>query len=216
MPETKYSKRVLNSGLGNLYTRFMETEDTETTPPEYSAEIYETPSLQDATLTMEVAEKTIRLSNKVHDKITYIQSIELVLNAGYFAEGVAEKAQGMVNIGGGWSMPTNPVAVPMSISLDITNMNGDSYVVHVPKALLSPVDISGETEGDDINENIQQYTLTGYALAYKGDQPKAMLVHTLDMGDEKNKEKYDVRKLLTQGWFDESTLALCEKTAVLP
>ncbi|MGX7091181.1 hypothetical protein [Hutsoniella sourekii] len=210
-----YSKRALLTGAGSIYLSFMTKEETPATAPTYDTgeKIYETPSLDQVNVELELAEKKVHLSNVLHSDLSAVQSATIQVDAGYLPKGFAEEAQGMVNLGGGWSMPTQPRKKPFRMAIPFTDENGDELIVNFPKCTLSPVNISGETKREDVNEQLRQYNITGQPLVYRVADGKNFVFHQVDMADEDNKAKYDRDKLLEQGWYDEDTLQACEKTA---
>ena len=213
MPETtrQYTKRSLLTGAGNLYLQMMETLDTPSAAPVYDNTVYETPSLDTLATTLEIAEKEIYLSNKLHDSIVTVKFATVTVDAGYFPEGFAEEAQGMINVGGGWSMPSNPVKKPFRMGVPFTDTNGDELILNFPKCLLNPSDLNGETQRDDINEQLKQFVIKAVIPEFKGDMDKELVYHKMDMAVEENKTKYDRDKLLNLGWYDNATAKLCEK-----
>lgn len=205
-----YEKRALLTGAGNLYLQMMATEDTPSTAPTYDTTVYETPSVDTIAAALQIAEKDIYLSNVLHDSLVNVQMVNLTVDAGYFPTGFAEEAQGMVKVGGGWSMPSNPIKKPFRLAVPFTDMNGDEVIFNYPKCTLSPVDNTGQTKREDINEQLQQFNVKAILPLYTGDTGKALVYHKLDMSEPENKIKYNREKLLTNGWYDEASLALCE------
>lgn len=216
MVQTKtYEKRTLLTGAGNLFLQMMTTEETPSAAPVYAPTVYETPSVDTIAATMQVAEKDIYLSNILHDSLVNVQMVNLTIEAGYFPTGFAEEAQGMVKIGGGWSMPSNPKKKPFRLAVPFTDMNGDEIIYNFPKCTLSPSDINGQTQREEINEQLKQFVVKAVLPVYKGDAEKSLVYHKLDMAEEENKAKYERDKLLEQGWYDSTSLAETEK-AILP
>lgn len=213
MPKT-YEKRALLTGVGNLFLSMMETEETPSAAPVYSEEVYETPSLNTVDASLQIAEKDIFLSNTLHDSLVNVQRVDLTIDAGYFPQGFAEEAQGMIKVGGGWSMPTNPKKKPFRLGIPITDMNGDEIIYNYPKCTLTPVNSNAQTQGEEVNEQMKQYNVRAIAPVYKGDAEKALVYHQIDMAIAENKTKYDRDLLLEQGWFDEESAALAEKETV--
>lgn len=212
MPTTKtYEKRALLTGVGSLFLQMMTTEETPSTAPEYGETVYETPSLDTVNATLQIAEKDIFLSNTIHDSLVSVQRADLVVDAGYFPEGFAEEAQGMIKVGGGWSMPTNPKKKPFRLAVPITDMNGDEVIYNYPKCTLTPVNTNAQTQGEEINEQLKQFNIRAVAPVYKGDAEKPLVYHVMDMAIEENKTKYDRDKLLEQGWYDDATATEAEK-----
>lgn len=206
-----YEKRALLTGVGNLYLQMMETEETPSTAPAYDETVYETPSVDTLNATLQMSERTVYLSNVEHDDLVNVQRVDLVVDAGYFPTGFAEEAQGMVKIGGGWSMPTNPKKKPFRLAIPITDMNGDEIIFNYPKCTLSPVNANAQTKGEEVNEQLTQFNIRAIAPLYKGDADKTLVYHKMDMAETENKTKYDRDKLLVQGWYDEATVTACEK-----
>lgn len=212
--EKTYEKRALMTGAGNLYLQLMTTEDTPSAAPVYANEVFETPSLDTLNATLEIIEKEIYLSNKLHDNIVVVKYATLTVDAGYFPEGFAEEAQGMVKVGGGWSMPAKPVKKPFRIAVPFTDTNNDEIIYNFPKCFLNPTDITGTSQKDDISEQIPQFTIKAILPDYKGDITEELVYHKMDLAVPENKTKYDRDKLLTLGWYDEASLKLTETPEV--
>lgn len=214
MPTTTYTKQALLNGAGSLYLQMMETEETPSTPPIYGDEVYETPSLDNLSMSLELNEKQIWLSNKLHSDLSSVRLATITVAAGYFPRGFAEEAQGMIKVGGGWSMPTTPKKKPFRLAVPFTDENGDELILNFPKCTLSPVDISGESRKEDTTEQIPQFAIKAVAPDHKGDLEKELVYHKVDLADPENKAKYDRDKLLVNGWYDNASLALNEKEAI--
>ena len=204
-----YEKRALMTGAGAIFVDFMDTEATSNTPPTYAEAVVETPSLNTLDATFEVSETQVYLSNLLHDDLSAVRSATISMEAGYLPRDFAEEAQGKVKVGGSWAMPTNPVKKPFRLAVPFTDSNGDEYIVNFPNCTLSPVDISGQTQGEEATEQLKSFNIVARPLPYGTINP---VVLTLDMADEENKTTYDRDKLLEQGWYDEATLAEAEKT----
>lgn len=208
MPKT-YEKRALMTGAGSLFVDFMENEATSDVAPTYAGEVVETPSLNTLDATFEVTETQVYLSNILHDDLSAVRSATISIEAGYLPRDFAEKAQGKVNIGGSWAMPTNPTKKPFRLGVPFTDSNGDEYIVNFPNCTLSPVDISGQTQGEEATEQLKSFNIIARPLPYNvtvGDKTINPVVLTMDMADEDNKTQYDRDKLLELGWFDEESL----------
>lgn len=199
----KYEKRALMTGAGSIYVDFMTNEPTTTEAPTYAGTVIETPSLNTLDATFEISEKQVYLSNILHDDLTSIQSVTISLEAGYLPRTFVEEAQGKIKVGGSWAMPANPIKKPFRLAVPFTDSDGEEYIVNFPNCTLSPVDISGETQGDEQTEQLKAFNVIARPLPYGKDN---VVVLTLDMADETNKGKYDRNSLLEQGWYDESTL----------
>ena len=205
-----YEKRALMTGAGALFVDFMETEATSDTPPTYAGAVVETPSLNTLDATFEVTETQVYLSNLLHDDLSAVRSATISLEAGYLPRDFAEEAQGKVKIGGSWAMPTNPVKKPFRLAVPFTDSNGDEYIVNFPNCTLSPVDISGQTQGEEATEQLKSFNIIARPLPYNasaGDKTINPVVLTMDMADPENKSQYDRDDLLESGWFDETSLA---------
>lgn len=209
-----YKKQALLTGVGSLFLDFMTKEETPTTAPTYAGRVFETPSVDKLAVTLEVAEKKVHLSNILHTDLSVVKSASIVLDAAYFPENFAEEAQGMVKIGGGWSMPTNPIKKAFRLGIPITNENGDELILNFAKCTLSPVDINAETEREDVSEQIGQYNIVGQPLVYRVEEGKMFVYHKLDLAIPENKAKYDRDKLLETGWIDSKTLETLVKSSV--
>lgn len=206
-----YEKRTLLTGVGNMYLQMMTTEDTPDAAPVYAPTVYETPSLDKVAVALEIAEKEIYLSNKLHDNLTAVKFANITVDAGYFPTGFAEEAQGMIKVGGGWSMPTHPKKTPFRFAIPITDTAGDEIIYNFTKCTLSPVNINGETQREDISEQLRQYVIKAVVPVFKGDAENELVYHQMDLAVPENKTKYDRDKLLTQGWYDEATATAAEK-----
>lgn len=206
-----YEKRTLLTGVGNLFLQMMTTEETPSAAPVYDIKVYETPSLDTVNAALQIAEKDIWLSNKLHDSLVNVQRVDLTIDAGYFPAGFAEEAQGMVKVGGGWAMPSNPKKKPFRLAMPITDMNGDEIIFNFPKCTLTPTNITGQTKREEVNEQIQQFNVRAIIPEYKGDAEKELVYHKVDMAVAENKTKYDRDLLLTNGWYDGASLKLNEK-----
>lgn len=207
-------KRALFTGAGSLYLQSMTNEPTTTTAPIYAEEVYVTPSLDKMSAQLELAEKTIRLSNLVHREAARVTKVDITVDAGYFPEGFAEKHSGMVQVGGGWSMPSNPKKLPFRYAQPLTDEDGKEYIINYPYCFLSPIDVEGETEKDDINEKIRQYKVTALILPTEvtvSGKKSRFVYHTMDMAKKENEDKYDRDKLLEKGWYDDATAEACVK-----
>ena len=198
-----YEKRALMTGAGAIFVDFMETEATPDVAPEYANLVVETPSLNTLDATFEVSETQVYLSNLLHDDLSAVRSATISLEAGYLPRDFAEEAQGKVKVGGSWAMPTNPVKKPFRLAVPFTDSNGDEYIVNFPNCTLSPVDISGQTQGEEATEQLKSFNIIARPLPYGTINP---VVLTMDMADEDNKTQYDRDKLLELGWFDEESL----------
>lgn len=209
--EKTYEKKALLTGVGNMYLQMIETEDSPESAPTYATTVHETPSLDKVAVSMEINEKDIYLSNKLHTTITAVKYVNINVDAGYFPTGVAEEAQGMVNIGGGWSMPTRPKKKPFRLAFPITDTAGNEIIYNFPKCILSPVNINSESQREDINEQLRQYVIKAVAPEYKGDAVDELVYHEMDLAVPENKTKYDRDKLLAQGWYDTATATAAEK-----
>ena len=210
----KTFKRGLLTGAGSMYLQSMTNEPNKDTKPTYHETVYETPSLEKVSATLELAEKTIRLSNLPHSEATAVKKAEITVDAGYFPDGFAEEHTGMVQVGGGWSMPTNPKKKPFRFAVPFTDEDGGEIIYNYPYCFLSPVDVDGETEKEDINEKIRQYKITALALptdvTVSGKKMK-LVYHNMDMTTQENSDKYDRDKLLEKGWYDDETAEACVK-----
>ena len=210
----KTFKRALLTGAGSLYLQSMTNEPNKDTKPTYNETVYETPSLEKVSATLELAEKTIRLSNLPHSEATSVKKAEITVDAGYFPDGFAEEHTGMVQVGGGWSMPTNPKKKPFRFAVPFTDEDGGEILYNYPYCFLSPVDVDGETEKEDINEKIRQYKITALPLPTDvtvGGKKLKLVYHTMDMTIKANADKYDRDKLLEKGWYDDETVEACSK-----
>ena len=205
----KFEKRALLTGVGELYLQFMETEDTPDTAPTYATDVLVTPSIDKVDAKMELSEKKVYLSNLLHSDFSGVKNIGITLDAGYLPEGFAEEAQGKVKIGDTWATTTNPRKKMFRMAIPFTDENGDELIINYPKCTLSPVDAGGETQKDDINEQIRQYNIVAQPLTKKSDGANIVYVE-VDMSIEANKKKYDRDKLLENGWFDTASLKKCE------
>lgn len=199
-----YEKRALMTGAGSIYVDFMETEATKDTPPTYAGAVVETPSLNTLDATFDIAETQVYLSNILHDDLTSIRSATISLEAGYLPRDFAEEAQGKVQVGGSWALPTNPTKKPFRLAVPFTDSNGDEYIVNFPNCTLSPVDISGQTQGEEATEQLKSFNIVARPLPY-GEVNFVVL--TLDMADTENKSQYNRDDLLENGWYDEASLS---------
>lgn len=199
-----YEKRALMTGAGSIYVDFMETEATKDTPPTYAGAVVETPSLNTLDATFDIAETQVYLSNILHDDLTSIRSATISLEAGYLPRDFAEEAQGKVQVGGSWALPTNPTKKPFRLAVPFTDSNGDEYIVNFPNCTLSPVDISGQTQGEEATEQLKSFNIVARPLPYGEDN---FVVLTLDMADTENKSQYNRDDLLENGWYDEASLS---------
>lgn len=209
-----YEKRTLLTGVGNLFLQMMTTEETPDFAPVYADTVYETPSLDTVNAALQIAEKDIYFSSQLHDSLVNVQRVDLTIDAGYLPVGFAEEAQGMVKVGGGWAMPSNPKKKPFRLAMPIMDMNGDEIIFNFPKCTLSPTNITGTTQREEVSEQIQQFNVRAVFPVYKGDMEKALVYHKLDMAIAENKAKYDRDLLLTNGWYDKASLALNESAAI--
>lgn len=207
-----YTKQALLTGAGAIFLDFMETEDAPNTAPTYAGAVMETPSLETVNAQLELSENRVFLSNILHSDLSAVQSATIPVTAGYFPRGFAEEAQGMVKVGGGWAMPTNPKKKPFRMAIPFTDENGDELIVNFPKCTLAPVNIEGSTSGQDVTPQMKTFNVTGLPLVYKADDGNNFVFYQLDMADEENKTTYDRDKLLENGWFDETSLTANEKT----
>ena len=198
-----YEKRALMTGAGSIYVDFMETEATKDTPPTYAGAVVETPSLNTLDATFDIAETQVYLSNILHDDLTSVRSATISLEAGYLPRDFAEEAQGKVQIGGSWALPTNPKKKPFRLAVPFTDSNGDEYIVNFPNCTLSPTDISGQTQGEEATEQLKSFNIVARPLPYGEDN---FVVLTLDMADTENKSQYNRDDLLENGWYDEASL----------
>lgn len=208
----KNVKQALITGVGELYLQFMDTEDNSSTAPVYNTEVLVTPSVDKIQVALELSEKKVYGSNLLHTDLSAVKSATITLDALYLPTEFVNKAQGMVAIDGGYSMPTNPQKKYFRLAVPITNHLGEAYVINFPKCSLSPVDINGETEREEISEQLQQFNILGMPLVYKTDA-NHFVYHTLDLAITENGTKYDLTKLLEKGWYDTATLKACEKSA---
>lgn len=208
----KNVKQALVTGVGEAYIQFLDTEETTATAPVYGETTLTTPSIDKVQVSLEIAEKKVYASNLLHSDISAVKAATITLDALYLPTGFAEEAQGMVKIGGGYSMPTKPKKKLFRLAFPITDENGDALVLNFPKCSLSPVDVAGETEREDFSEQMQQFNIYAMPLVYKVDD-KQFVYHKLDMAEEKNKTQYDLSKLLSQGWYNTETLEACKKEA---
>lgn len=210
-----YVKQALLTGAGSMFLDFMETEETPSADPIYAKAVMETPSLESVNAQMEVSSNQVFLSNILHSDLSAVQSVTVPVTAGYLPRGFAEKAQGMLKIGGGWSMPTTPKAKPFRLAIPFTDENGDELILNLPKCTLAPVNIEGQTETADRNAQMKTYNITGIPLlkpiTVEGKKVHLAL-HTMDMADPENKTTYSRDLLLEKGWFDETSVKLCEST----
>lgn len=198
-----YEKQALMTGAGSIYVDFMEEEATTDTAPVYAGAVVETPSLNTLDATFELTETQVYLSNLLHDDLTSVQSATISLEAGYLPREFAEEAQGKLKVGGSWAMPTNPTKKPFRLAVPFTDSNGDEYIVNFPNCTLSPVDISGETQGEDATEQLKSFNIIARPLPYGEGNP---VVLTLDLANPENKDTYDRDNLLELGWYDEASL----------
>lgn len=206
-----YTKQALLNGAGSLFLQMMTTEETPSVAPTYDEEVFETPSLDTLNMSLELNEKQVWLSNKLHSDLSNVRLATITVDAGYFPRDFAEEAQGMVKVGGGWSMPTNPKKKPFRLAVPFIDENGDELILNFPKCTLSPLDISGQSKKEDTTEQIPQFAIKSVAPDYKGDLDKEFVYHKIDLADPENKTKYDRDLLLINGWYDNATAALCEK-----
>lgn len=210
----KYEKRALLTGVGELYLQFMDKEDTPDSEPTYEEEVFVTPSIDKVDAKMELSEKKVYLSNLLHSDFSGVKNVGITLDAGYLPKDFAEKAQGKIKIGDSWAATINPKKILFRMAIPFTDENGDELIINYPKCSLSPVDTGGETQKDDINEQIRQYNIVAQPLTKKTDGNNVVYVE-VDLSDEELKAKYDRDKLLENGWFDESSLKKCEKSSAL-
>lgn len=205
-----YTKRSLLTGLGMLYLQKMTTEDTPSKAPAYDTAVLQTPSLDKAQCEMEMAEKKVYLSNLLHDDISAVKSVKITLDAAYLPAGFEEDVTGMTKLGEGvYAMPTNPVTKFFRMAFPITTLNGDEIILNFPKCTLKPVQISSETERDDVNEQIRQFEITGQPLIYRGTDGKLepAVYYKADLTTPEAKAAHDRNKLLEGGFYDATTLA---------
>lgn len=202
-----YEKQALMTGAGSIYVDFMLTEATSTDAPTYAGAVVETPSLNSLDATFELTERQVYLSNLMHDDLTNVRSATISIEAGYLPREFSDEAQGKIKIGGSWAMPTNPTKKPFRLAVPFTDSNGDEYIVNFPNCTLSPVNISGNTQGEEATEQLKSFNVIARPLPYGEDN---FVVLTLDMADVENKAKYDRDKLLELGWYDETSLALAD------
>lgn len=73
------------------------------------------------------------------------------------------------------------------MAIPFTDENGDETIFNYPKCTLSPVDAGGETQKDDINEQIRQYNIVAQPLTKKSDGANIVYVE-VDMSIEANKK----------------------------
>ena len=198
-----YEKRALMTGAGSIYVDFMAPEATTDTPPTYAGEVVETPSLNTLDATFDIAETQVYLSNVLHDDLTSVRSATISLEAGYLPRDFAEEAQGKVQVGGSWALPTNPKKKPFRLAVPFTDSNGDEYIVNFPNCTLSVTDISGQTQGEEATEQLKSFNIMARPLPYGEDN---FVVLTLDMADTENKTQYNRDTLLENGWYDEASL----------
>lgn len=213
---TTFEKRVLFNGVSNIITQFMETEDNGTTAPVYEdAIISEVPSLQDFDGTVDFLEEPVYLSNVEHDDDTIVLGVNININAAYLAEGVAEKAQGMVKEGAGaWSMPTNPTKKPFRLVLIETDKQDNEVIWIFPKATLSPVNISGSTRNAGATNKIPQFVVRAKPLTYKTSGEQRKPYFKIDLTTEEAQAEWDRELLITTPVYDTATLETCKKEVV--
>lgn len=207
-------KRALLTGAGSIYLQSMTNIPDRDTKPTYHETVFETPSLEKVAASLEMAEKSIRLSNLSHSEAASVKKVEITVDAGYFPDGFAEEHSGMVKVGGGWSMPTNPKKKPFRFAVPFTDEDGGEIIYNYPYCFLSPIDVDGETEKEDVNEKLRQYKITALPLPtdVTVDDKKVKLVyHQMDMTIKANSDKYDRDKLLEKGWYDDETAEACSK-----
>lgn len=214
MPETKYEKRGLIDGIGNLYLRWIEDEGTSTKAPTYGDEAFETPSIDQAEVSLTVNSKDIFLSNQIHDTLESVAKAEVNLQAGYLPTGFAEEAQGMVKEGeGAWYMPTNPKKKPFLMAFPITDFNDDEIILVFPYCTLGVANVSAQTRKEDRTEQIPSFTINSIPLAYRGsDGDKPKVYYRIDLSSEEAKKAWDRNKLLTTAIYDKATLETAKKT----
>ncbi|MCW6661885.1 hypothetical protein NHG28_06545 [Aerococcaceae bacterium NML201209] len=208
----KQIKQALITGIGELYLQFIDREDTAKSAPVMVEDVYVVPSLDKVAVSLELAEKKVYASNLLHSDLSGVKFATNTIDALYLPSGFAEKAQGMVEVAGGWSMPTNPEKKYFRMAYSITNEKGEMLVINYPKCSLSPVDINGETEREDINEQMQQFNILSMPMIYKGDLQKQFVYHKMDLSVPENAAKYDATKLLEKGWYDVASAELCKKS----
>ena len=207
-----YKKRALLTGLGDIYLQFMTSTDGQSTAPTYEQDTFVAPSLDKAEVELEVANKKVFLSNKIHTNIESVKSAKITLDTAYLPEGFTEKAQGAVELEPGvYAMPTNPVKKVFRMAVPFTDENGDEFIINFPSCTLSPVSISGETEREDIDAQLKSVEILAIPLEHKGDLEKNVVYHTADLAKSETKQKFDRNKLLANGWFDKTSLAKCVK-----
>ena len=200
-----YEKQALMTGAGSIYVDFMKTEATSTAAPVYAGAVVETPSLNTLDATFELTERQVYLSNLLHDDLTNVRSATISLEAGYLPREFADAAQGKVKIGGSWAMPANPRKKPFRLAVPFTDSNGDEYIVNFPNCTLSPVNISGTSQGEEATEQLKSFNVIARPLPFGENN---VVVLTLDLANPENKALYDRDALLEQGWFDEASLAI--------
>ena len=206
----KHVKQALLTGVGEAYLQFMDTEESTTQAPGYNETVYVTPSIDKVAVALELATKKVYASNMLHSNPEAVKSANITLDALYLPNGFAEEAQGMKKIGGGWSMPVNPKKKYFRFTFPLTNDKGEALVVTFPKCSLSPVDFNGETEREDINEQVQQFNILATPLVFKVDGEQ-YVYHKVDLSMEENATKYDLAKLLEKGWYSKETADECAK-----
>lgn len=214
MATTKYEKRVVFNGVSNVYTQFMETEDTGVNAPVYDALVVnETPSVQDFDGTAEVTEDPLYLSNVLHDEFTHISAVNINLNAAYLGEGVAEEAQGMISEGAGaWSMPTSPRKKPMRVVLIETDAEDKEVIWIFPKCLLSPMAIGGATRTATATAKIPTHVLKAIPLTYKTSGEPRKPYFKIDLTSDEAIAMWDRELLITTAVYDSATLEACKVT----
>ena len=212
----KHVKQALITGVGELYLQNMTEEETTSKAPTYAEEVIVTPSIDKVQMSLELSEKKVFASNLLHTDLSGVQSATITLDALYLPTGFAEEAQGMIKVGGAWAMPVQPKKKPFRMSFPITDSDGNQVIVNFPKCTLSPVDLNGETQRDEINEQIQQYNIVAMAMGYKGDLAQQVVYHKLDLADPENKAKFEGGKVLETGWYDNATLETLGASTVGP
>ena len=202
-----FEKRALLTGVGALFVDFLENEPNRDEAPEYAGAVVETPSIETASMALELDENLVYLSNLLHDDLSNVVSATITLDAGYLPQDFEDEAQGKVKIGGSWAMPTNPSKKPFRMAVPFTDNDGKELILNFPHCTLSPVDLSATTQGETTDVQMKSFNIVAQPLNY-GEQPFVFL--SIDMANEENEAQYDRDKLLENGWYDEASLALNE------
>lgn len=199
--------RALLTGVGAGYLQEVKTEATSDSGLTYEEKTYEVYAIDKVAFKGQTKEKTVYLSNQKLRDIVKFSSVEMTVDIGFFPPGFLEKMSGMIKLANGaYIQGDSPKYKQFRWAFPVTDEDGKEIIYNFPVCQIKSPDFNAETETDEKKENISQVTIEAFPVI--GSSNKSVYSKI----DLRETELYDREKLLTQGFYDATTLAACIKS----